>query len=432
MANGRNRISEDDFINLVSDQFPQIIGQVEQGASQVFGKPGLTPEEEDRLSRLDQRATRLQPLDIEGPRGSSRIRGNPFSTDVNPLVRGGQSIVEGIINKVRRGRLEGDPQQVKKSKQKIESAQEELKQLEKASLQDSTMMGPGASDELTDAVSGDKKQRMEQLRRQIEEETQRVREAEGVTAPRQRLLEKKEEGQQAEQDIRDLVANISPRVAQSMFDREATREKQELAHDLSLEEIEKRHAATMAEISERNKGKKGLSASVLETLQDSVGAVQEKMTGEIDSLETEKAFLNNALKDEEVEEIVKKRLPEGTSIQDRLDEVEKEVNTKRARLQRSVKQMITVAAERNNLDKARTARLLGYEPDELDFDTGEEAAGEEEEIDGPDLSEDDQEETQEPITRSREEVEQWAQEHMGGDFEKAKQWLKENRNVVVE
>jgi hypothetical protein len=432
MANGNGTgLTEDDFLNLVSDQFPNIIGNVESGVRNVFGKPGLSPEEEDRLTRLNQRANRLQPIDIPGPQGSTRIAGNPYSYDVSPAIQGGQNVIEGIMNAVRQKKLQGDPDQLKKSRQKINAAQEELKKLERDSLKDMNMLGPDSPDDLTQAVSGDKKRRMQQLRSQIEQETKKLRDARGVQGQRANLLEKKEEAQKADQTIEELVANISPRVAQTMFDRQETAEQQERAHDLTLEEIETRHEATMDEIRARNQGEGGssaLPAAVLDTLSENVGAVQTKIQGDVDSLRTEKLRLQRAKNDEDLRETMEERLGEDQTIDDRINEIETEISNKNQRLQRSVNQMIEVSASRNNLDRATTARLLGLDPEEYGLTGGQGDNGNENDGTGGEGAED----GGATVSRTRDEVRQWADKYMDGDFEKAKQWLKENRNVVIE
>lgn len=437
MANGNGRgISEDEYLTLISDQFPQIIGQVEQGISGVFDEPGLTPEEEDRLSRLDQQAQVLQPIDIQSPQGSSRIPGNPYSYDVNPAIQGAQQGIEGIINAVRQKRLAGDPQEAKNAQEKINQAETELKQLQKDSLKDMSMMGPGASEDLTEAVSGDKKQRMEQLRREIENQTQRLRQAKGVTGQRADLLEKKEEAQQADESIRTLVENISPRVAQTMFDRQEQQQRLETQHDLTLEEIEARHDAKMEEIQERygESGTSDIPAQTLSILSDNVEAVQEKMNSEISSLENQKARMSQALQDEEVAEIVKGRLPEDTTIEDRINELDTEIEKKRGRLERSIKNMIEVAAERNNLDKRKAAELLGQDPDEVDFVSDEEDTQQESEGSGQGGSQttqgsgpnqqNQQGQQQGNKTMTQEDLQEYAENtSFNGDTEKARAYL---------
>lgn len=107
------------FDDEMARQFPEL-QDIASLAQQLFPAEGLSPAEQEELRRLTARAGRLRPLEQPSQIGSTRIPGNPFSTDLSPVFNAVQRGLVNMINAVREKRLLGQPEKATEKKRRAE------------------------------------------------------------------------------------------------------------------------------------------------------------------------------------------------------------------------------------------------------------------------------------------------------------------------
>lgn len=386
MANGNDTnpglTREEFFDDELLAQFPQLASAVGGSIEGIFGDTGLSDEERAELMRLENRAQRLAPLAQPTLQGNNRIPGNPFSIDTSPVNNAISSGIVNVFNAIRQRRMLGDPEGAA-------AATEEAGELREAA---------GAQEGGREALL-----RARKLLSRSQQKEQEAADKQGVTGRLQELQRKEERGERAEELEMQTLARLFPDVAARLTTASAGARRDELKQDLTLEEIQKRHEARMKEINARYGeggagGGRGLSAAVLNTLSENVGLMQERVQQELNDLTTQELRIINAGDDPEKVKALRKRMPgEYDSLDDWLSAIEKEKRQKRQRLDTSTEEMIRVTAERNNLDEDSLRKLLGFQKQ----------------------------------TITPQDVQSWADEHMGGDYDAAARWLQQNRNAVI-
>lgn len=329
-------ISQEEFFDEeFNAMFPEVGADVSQTARGLFPAQGLTPEQADELSRLTAREQRLSPMEAPRSIRSTRIGGNPFSTDISPAVNAIQQGLTRMINAEQQRRLIGDPEEYQEAQ---DAAGQARGQAEAVTREGSANVGGMNLQYATGAEGAG--ERAEELGRRAEDFEQQARDAEPVSQRLSVLEGIQESGQAAQENQAEIIKEMFPDLAGRLTELEKQKQTEAQEHENQMERIREQTRQDIREW-EQTEGTRpdGGSGSGGRDPQHSVGVV----TGFIDQTDPYINGLTSTIQKLEEQRII---ADDKEQVDDRISDLKAE----RAEMQRWKSDAYRALAEGNLYD----------------------------------------------------------------------------------
>lgn len=229
-------LSFDELLEIERENDP-LSADIYEMAQKLYGAESLiSGSQKSQLNQLQGRADRLAPLRAlqYGEAGSGRIQGNPYSIDSRGLMTGMSNLAVGLINRERDRRTQGDPKAVAKANERANTLTTELDKLK-------ALPNPGKSE----------LKKIEQLERQIGNQTRRAERYGGFAGELESLRELASKEDQREENIQKYIERVAPQQASAIF-QDAVNERSDQRITMRQENAEKeRHKNALELINAR-------------------------------------------------------------------------------------------------------------------------------------------------------------------------------------